>query len=169
MNRGELVPDNLTVPMVLHRIEESDCVRGVLLDGFPRTISQAQVLDKGLQSVGRQIDLALYLTFHARNCCVDFRVGTFVGRTNTCIIYAPIHQKYPACVTSMGVSCTNALTIQIRSSTKALGYLFQRDHSSPRLLRRPAEAGRSEWQCTYRSVAEGAFERDTRPSGTIVM
>ena len=61
MNRGELVPDNLTVPMVLHRIEESDCVRGVLLDGFPRTISQAQVLDKGLQSVGRQIDLALYL------------------------------------------------------------------------------------------------------------
>lgn len=61
MDRGELVPDNLTVPMVLHRIEESDCVRGVLLDGFPRTISQAQVLDKGLQSVGRQIDLALYL------------------------------------------------------------------------------------------------------------
>jgi adenylate kinase len=61
MDRGELVPDNLTVPMVLHRIEELDCVRGVLLDGFPRTISQAQVLDKGLQSVGRQIDLALYL------------------------------------------------------------------------------------------------------------
>src|ERR1700731_3803965 len=61
MDRGELVPDNLTVPMVLSRIEESDCVRGVLLDGFPRTISQAQALDKGLQKVGRQIDLAIYL------------------------------------------------------------------------------------------------------------
>ncbi len=61
MDRGELVPDNLTVPMVLSRIEESDCVRGVLLDGFPRTISQAQALDKGLQRVGRQIDLAIYL------------------------------------------------------------------------------------------------------------
>jgi adenylate kinase len=61
MDRGELVPDNLTVPMVLSRIEESDCVRGVLLDGFPRTISQAQTLDKGLERVGRQIDLAIYL------------------------------------------------------------------------------------------------------------
>ena len=61
MDRGELVPDNLTVPMVLSRIEESDCVRGVLLDGFPRTILQAQALDKGLQRVGRQIDLAIYL------------------------------------------------------------------------------------------------------------
>jgi len=61
MDRGELVPDNLTVPMVLSRIEESDCVRGVLLDGFPRTISQAQALDEGLQRVGRQIDLAIYL------------------------------------------------------------------------------------------------------------
>jgi len=61
MDRGELVPDNLTVPMVLSRIEESDCVRGVLLDGFPRTISQAQALDKGLHRVGRQIDLAVYL------------------------------------------------------------------------------------------------------------
>ena len=61
MDRGELVPDNLTVPMVLSRIEESACVRGVLLDGFPRTISQAQALDKGLHRVGRQIDLAIYL------------------------------------------------------------------------------------------------------------
>ena len=60
MDRGELVPDNLTIPMVLNRIEEPDCVRGVLLDGFPRTISQAQALDKGLR-VGRQIDLAIYL------------------------------------------------------------------------------------------------------------
>lgn len=61
MDRGELVPDHLTVPMVLTRIEESDCERGVLLDGFPRTTSQAQALDKGLQRVGRQIDLAIYL------------------------------------------------------------------------------------------------------------
>lgn len=60
MDRGELVPDNLTIPMVLNRIEEPDCVRGVLLDGFPRTISQAQALDKRLR-VGRQIDLAIYL------------------------------------------------------------------------------------------------------------
>jgi adenylate kinase len=61
MDRGELVPDTLTVPMVLSRIEELDCIRGVLLDGFPRPFSQAQALDKGLQKDGRQIDLAIYL------------------------------------------------------------------------------------------------------------
>ena len=81
MDRGELVPDNLTVPMVLHRIEESDCVRGVLLDGFPRTISQAQVLDKGLQSVGRQIDLALYLNV-SRAELLSRLSGRYICRVN---------------------------------------------------------------------------------------
>jgi len=61
VDRGELVPDEITVAMVLSRIAEPDCAGGVLLDGFPRTIAQAQVLDIGLQKVGRQIDLAVYL------------------------------------------------------------------------------------------------------------
>ncbi len=62
LDRGELVPDDLTVAMVLDRIKEPDCARGVLLDGFPRTIAQAQALDKGLQQAGQQIDLATYLS-----------------------------------------------------------------------------------------------------------
>ena len=61
LDRGELVPDDLTVAMVLDRIKEPDCAQGVLLDGFPRTIAQAQALDKGLQQVEKQIDLAVYL------------------------------------------------------------------------------------------------------------
>ena len=61
LDRGELVPDDLTVAMVLDRIKEPDCAQGILLDGFPRTIAQAQSLDKGLQQVGRRIDLAVYL------------------------------------------------------------------------------------------------------------
>ena len=61
LDRGELVPDDLTVAMVLGRLEEPDCERGVLLDGFPRTIAQAQALDSGLQAIGKQIDLAIYL------------------------------------------------------------------------------------------------------------
>ncbi len=61
IDRGELVPDDLTVAMVVKRLEEPDCSQGVLFDGFPRTVAQAKVLDKGLQEVGKQIDLAIYL------------------------------------------------------------------------------------------------------------
>ena len=61
IDRGELVPDDLTVTMVLKRLEEPDCSQGALFDGFPRTVAQAEVLDKGLGGVGKQIDLAIYL------------------------------------------------------------------------------------------------------------
>ena len=61
LDRGELVPDDLTTTMVLNRIQDPDCARGVLLDGFPRTVAQAQALDKGLEALGKHIDLAVYL------------------------------------------------------------------------------------------------------------
>ena len=61
LKRGELVPDDITVPMVLGHIKEATCANGVLLDGFPRTIAQAGALDEGLQSIGRSITYALYL------------------------------------------------------------------------------------------------------------
>ncbi|GCE18392.1 adenylate kinase [Dictyobacter kobayashii] len=61
-DRGELVPDDLTVAMVLKHISADKYVRdGVLLDGFPRTIAQAQALDQGLSRVGRSIDCSIYL------------------------------------------------------------------------------------------------------------
>jgi adenylate kinase len=58
---GELVPDEMTIPAVLGHIEESEGMRGVLLDGFPRTLAQARALDGDLQHFHRQIDLAIYL------------------------------------------------------------------------------------------------------------
>lgn len=61
IDRGDLVPDELTVAMVLRRIEELLHTQGILLDGFPRTIAQARALDKGLQRNGRHIDMAVYL------------------------------------------------------------------------------------------------------------
>lgn len=61
LDRGELVPDELTIAMILGRIAEPDCANGVLLDGFPRTIAQAQALDEGLKGVGKTIDGAVYL------------------------------------------------------------------------------------------------------------
>ena len=61
LDRGELVPDEITVAMVFSRLQEPDCAQGVLLDGFPRTVAQARALDEGLQRLGKQIDLAIYL------------------------------------------------------------------------------------------------------------
>ncbi|TMC22793.1 MAG: adenylate kinase [Chloroflexi bacterium] len=62
LDRGELVSDKIAVTVVLGRISEPDCASGVLLDGFPRTISQAEALDKGLEAIGRTVDCALYLS-----------------------------------------------------------------------------------------------------------
>jgi len=58
---GELVPDEMTIPVVLGHIEEPESMHGVLLDGFPRTLAQAKALDTELQRIHRQIDLAIYL------------------------------------------------------------------------------------------------------------
>jgi adenylate kinase len=58
---GQLVPDEITIAMLLQRLEEGDCQRGCVLDGFPRTLAQARALDAALAQRGQAIDLALYL------------------------------------------------------------------------------------------------------------
>ena len=55
IDRGELVPDAVTVGMVIHRIAEDDCVRGALFDGFPRTIPQAEALEAALAEQGKTL------------------------------------------------------------------------------------------------------------------
>lgn len=52
LERGELVPDDLTIGMVVDRLRQPDCAGGVLLDGFPRTVPQAQALDERLAEMG---------------------------------------------------------------------------------------------------------------------
>jgi len=59
MDKGELVPDDVTVKMVLDRIARPDCASGFLLDGFPRTIPQAEALDKALTAEGKNVDKAV--------------------------------------------------------------------------------------------------------------
>ncbi|MEJ7541288.1 adenylate kinase [Staphylococcus intermedius] len=56
MDRGELVPDEVTVGIVKERISEDDAKKGFLLDGFPRTIEQAEALNSILEDLGRTID-----------------------------------------------------------------------------------------------------------------
>lgn len=59
MDQGLLVPDELTVKILLDRVAQADCKDGYVLDGFPRTIPQAQVLDKALNELGDAIDYAV--------------------------------------------------------------------------------------------------------------
>lgn len=61
MDRGENVPDQLTIAMVRGRLQEPDAARGFVLDGFPRTLPQAEALDTLLQDLGAPLDCALYL------------------------------------------------------------------------------------------------------------
>src|SRR6185369_14034915 len=61
MDQGELVPDELVVQMVIERLARSDAARGVLLDGFPRTLPQARTLDVELAERGGGVTAALVL------------------------------------------------------------------------------------------------------------
>ena len=61
MDKGELVPDEITIKMILERINQADCASGCLFDGFPRTLHQAKVLDKVLKEQEKSIDKAVYI------------------------------------------------------------------------------------------------------------
>lgn len=62
ISKGNLVPDEITVPMVKARLAEEDAQNGAILDGFPRTIAQAEKLDEMLAEVGKKVDLVINLT-----------------------------------------------------------------------------------------------------------
>lgn len=71
MDKGELVPDDVTIQMVMERIARPDCARGVVFDGFPRTVAQAKALDDTLAKEGKKINAAL---------CVDVADEELVRR-----------------------------------------------------------------------------------------
>jgi adenylate kinase len=59
MDKGELVPDELVVDLVVDRIKADDCTNGYVLDGFPRTIPQAEALDAALAAINDKVDYAI--------------------------------------------------------------------------------------------------------------
>ena len=59
MNKGELVPDSLVIEIATDRLTKDDCKDGFLLDGFPRTVEQAEALDEFLAGLGRKVDHVL--------------------------------------------------------------------------------------------------------------
>lgn len=62
MDKGELVPDQITVKMLEKRLEEPDVINGAILDGFPRTKNQAIILDELLKTGGNKVDIALNIS-----------------------------------------------------------------------------------------------------------
>lgn len=62
ISKGDLVPDEVTIDLVKNRLEEPDVQKGIILDGFPRTVNQAEKLDEILSEKGKKVDLVINLT-----------------------------------------------------------------------------------------------------------
>jgi adenylate kinase len=75
MDRGALVPDDVTIAMVIDRLAQPDCAAGALLDGFPRTVAQAEALEKALARDGRAVEAVLYI-----NAPTDVLLARLGGR-----------------------------------------------------------------------------------------
>jgi adenylate kinase len=88
MDRGELVPDKIVIDMIMERIKQPDCVKGVIFDGFPRTVEQAKALTAELAGHGEQIDAVLYV-----NVPNDVLLKRIAGR-RTCKNCAAIYNVY---------------------------------------------------------------------------
>ena len=95
MDQGLLVPDELVVDLVVDRVNQEDCADGYVLDGFPRTIPQAEALDKALAELGQKMDYAINVEvpddnivnrMSGRRACVD------CGATYH-MVYAPTKQE----------------------------------------------------------------------------
>jgi adenylate kinase len=61
MDKGQLVPDEITIQMVLERLSAPDCINGAILDGFPRNLQQAEALDKALEKQAKLINKVVYI------------------------------------------------------------------------------------------------------------
>jgi len=117
VNRGELVPDELTVRMLLDRLERPDCQKGCLLDGFPRTLDQAKALDVALKDREQAVDKVLYINVGEEE--VVARLG---GRWTCRQCGAVYHEKYqPPKVEGRCDKCN--------------GELYQRDDDKPETVR----------------------------------
>jgi len=86
MDKGLLVPDEVTIKMILKRLSAPDCRQGFLLDGFPRTLEQAVALEQALAQSGRDIDWAIYIRVSTEEL-----LGRLSGRWICRSCQAPYH------------------------------------------------------------------------------
>ncbi len=89
MDKGELVPDSLTLDLIMDRFKEADCADGYVLDGFPRTIPQAEALDRALAENGEAVDHAINVEVADENI-----INRMSGRRACLSCGATYHIKY---------------------------------------------------------------------------
>lgn len=89
MDNGQLVPDEVTINMVKERLKEDDCKSGYLLDGFPRTVSQAEALESFLQERNESLNTALLIDVPS-----DFILERMTGRRVCPSCGASYHVKF---------------------------------------------------------------------------
>ena len=89
MDEGALVPDDLVVDLVVDRFKNPDCANGYVLDGFPRTIPQAEALDAALNAIGGTIDFAINVEVPDGNI-----INRMAGRRSCIGCGATYHIKY---------------------------------------------------------------------------
>jgi adenylate kinase len=87
MDKGELVPDDVTIAMIRERLGRPDCRKGAILDGFPRTPAQAEALEKMLADFHGQIDLVAFISA-APDILIERLSGRWTCRANGHIFHA---------------------------------------------------------------------------------
>ena len=120
-DRGDLVPDALTIGMLLERLAEEDAVHGCLLDGFPRTLEQATALDDALSGQGQAIDKVLCIQVPE-----DELLGRLAGRW-TCRGCGDVYHRQSRWPKVEG------------RCDRCGGELYQRDDDQPEAVRRRLE------------------------------
>jgi adenylate kinase len=109
MSKGELVPDKVTIEMVRERLSRPDAAKGVLFDGFPRTVPQAEALDTLLAELGQRVDGAVLIDV-ADQELIERLSGRMICRE----CQRPFHKKYQPFTTCPEDRCEGQ-------------YLYQRD------------------------------------------
>lgn len=108
MDQGLLVPDELVVDLVVDRVNQEDCSNGYVLDGFPRTIPQAEALDKALAQLGQKVDYAIDVDVPDENI-----IRRMSGRRACVTCGATYHMEYaPAKAEGICDTCGGELILR---------------------------------------------------------
>ncbi len=121
MDKGELVPDDITIAMVLDRLARPDCTNGAILDGFPRTLGQAEALDAALAEKGVKINMVLNIQVPDEEI-----VNRLSGRLICRECQEPFHKIYKPFETCPHGKCHGE-------------HLYQRDDDKPETVRNRLE------------------------------